>query len=166
MSVSKLSRLMALTVTTALVSAPSFAAEQSKVTGLQVLVALGQARDVTLATETRTAILRTPIQFLKSPAAATLAQQLRISPDVLSQLVKSGGLPVSTLLATQAVAQALTGQELLDAAVQDLLAKYPSLKVVDVPSLSSVITDPNLLNQVNSVANTALVPVTPVGGGK
>jgi len=166
MSVSKLSRLMVLTVTTALVSAPSFAVEQSKVTGLQVLVALGQARGVTLTAETRTAILKTPGQFLKSSVAANLAQQLRISPDVLSQLVKSGGLPVSSLLATQAVAQALTGQQLLDAAVQDLLAKYPSLKVVDVPSLSSVITDPNLLNQVNSVANTALLPVTPVGGGK
>jgi len=157
---------MVLTVTTALVSAPSFAVEQSKVTGLQVLVALGQARGVTLTAETRTAILKTPGQFLKSSVAANLAQQLRISPDVLSQLVKSGGLPVSSLLATQAVAQALTGQQLLDAAVQDLLAKYPSLKVVDVPSLSSVITDPNLLNQVNSVANTALLPVTPVGGGK
>jgi len=166
MSVSKFSRLMALTVTTALVSAPSFAVEHSKVTGLQVLVALGQARGVTLTTETRTAILKTPAQFLKSPAAANLAQQLRLSPDVLSQLVKSGGLPVSSLLATQAVAQALTGQQVLEATIQELLTSHPGLKVVDVPSLSAVITDPNLLNQINSVANTALVPVTPVGGGK
>ena len=165
MSIS-IARLMALTVTTALVSTPSFALQQSQVTGLQVLVALAQARGVSLSAETRTAILRTPAQFLQSTMAVTLAEQLRVSPAVFAQLVKSAGVPVPSLLATQAVMQALSGQLLLESTVQALIKSRPSLLVVNVPTLGSVITDPDLLNRINAVANTALKPVTPVGGGK
>ncbi|MFC4454703.1 hypothetical protein [Deinococcus sonorensis] len=166
MSKSTLFRLTALTVTTALVSAPSFAVQKSSVTGLQVLVALGNARGVPLSASTQSAILRTPSAFLQSKAAATLAKQLRISTDVLAQLVKNAGVPVSSLLATQAGVQSATGEQVLVGSVQTLIAKNKNLEAVSVPTLAQLITNPDLLNQINSIANGATQPVTPVGGNK
>jgi len=138
----------------------------SSLTGLQVLQNLAKAQGVALSSAEVNAIRTTPNAYLKTAAAGQLREDLRVSPDVFASLIRSASVPVSAELATQAVLQAVSGQDLVAGSVAALVAQNPSLLVTSVGTLASVITDAASLANLNAVVEAAKQPVTARGGGK
>ena len=151
---------------TVLVSTVGQAQTMSTVTGLQVLTAIANARGVTLEASVGKAMLQGPSSYLKTPDAASRAEELRLTPDVFSALVNNAGVSVTTLLASQAVAQALSGKALLLAEIKLLLQKNPQLAVINIAVLRNIINDPVVLARINDIILKARTPVTARGGGR
>lgn len=149
---------------TVLAGTVSHAQTMSSLTGFQVLSAIANARGVSLDSSIGTAMLYHPASYLKTPEAPVLAEQLRVTPEVFSALVNSAGIPVTTLLATQAVMQAQTGRALLLAEIALLIKNNPQLAVINIATFRAIISDPVILARINAIILEARKPVTARGG--
>jgi hypothetical protein len=151
-------KLIALTtlalVATATAAAP---AQQSKVTGYQTLIAIGNVRGI------QPALTVAKLQALKVNTAEyrTINTKLRLSSTVFSSLMAYGNKAVPTVLATQAVLEAASGESVFVSAVQALIAQNPDLAIVDANKLNEVLRDPATAAAANAAAEQAAKAVTP-----
>lgn len=131
----------------------------SQVSGFSALMTLASARghSVTAAS----------FQNLKAGTAtyADMLRLLRVSPDVLSNLLTYGNRPAPVLLVTRAVLESATGKRFTDSAVAALIMANPQLAVTSLSDLIALISNPAAIALANSAADAMTTPVTPRGGG-
>lgn len=147
---------LALTATATAVTPPT----QSKVTGFQTLIAIGNVRGI------KPALTIQSLQALRvnTPDYRLVNTKLRISPQVFSGLLSYGNRAVPTVLATQAVLESAIGKSIFEDAVAKLIAENPTLAAIDTNALNNLLRDPDILAAANDAAEEAAKPVTPTTG--
>jgi hypothetical protein len=152
-------KFTSLLLTTAALVTTVAAAQTSTISGYAALVLIGKARGI--------ALTPAALQAMKagSPAYDALLKSLRVSPDVLGNLLTFGNKPAPVLLLTRAVLESASGKVLTDAQVSAMIAANPDMAVTSADSLTSVISNPTTLALANTAARNASSPVTPRGGG-
>lgn len=151
-------KLIALTTLALAATATAVApAQQSKVTGYQTLIAIGNVRGI------QPALTVSKLQSLKANTLEyrTINTKLRLSTGVFNSLMAYGNKTVPTVLATQAVLEAATGDNLFVSAVQDLINRNPELAVIDANKLNEILRDPATAAAANAAAEQAAKAVTP-----
>ncbi|AFZ69525.1 hypothetical protein [Deinococcus peraridilitoris] len=150
--------VLLLTAAALVASSPAFA-QAKALTGYATLLAIAQARGVQLNLATLQSVRPSTAQF------STLAGQLRISAEVVAQLLTYGNTAAPTNLVTRAALEAATGKTFTGNAVNNFLAQNPSLATNTPDGLSKLLSDPAALTAANKAAEDAQKAVTPTKPG-